>query len=168
MKKLTILLLIFVCLSFSANAQRRKRPRTTTANPPVTATNEIREGAAKVSIQLNNVAKFVYLLGGIARGIEDIDKDAKAGKISRAISEKNQTYKQNVIASIQSLRTGLIQLESDFRVKPKLKPYLQSIQGITEISGTAEDQATNGEMVNAGKTLLQIIEKLSDTLVALP
>ncbi len=167
MKKLTILLLIFVCLSFSANAQRRKKPTTKTTNPPA-ATNEIREGATKVSIQLNNVAKFVYLLGGIARGIEDIDKDARAGKVPRAVSDKNQTYKQNVIASIQSLRTGLIQLESDFRVKPKLKPYLQSIQGITEISGTAEDQATNGELVNAGKTLLQIIEKLSDTLVALP
>ena len=114
------------------------------------------------------MAKFVYLLGGIARGIEDIDKDARAGKVSRTISDKNQTYKQNVIASIQSLRTGLIQLEADFRVKPKLKPYLQSIQGITDISGIAEDQATNGELVNAGKTLLQIIEKLSDTLVALP
>jgi hypothetical protein len=167
MKKLTILLLIIVCFCFTANAQRRKKPTSKTVNPPV-VTNEIREGAEKVSIQLKNVSKFVYLLGGIARGIEDIEKEAKGGKVSRATLDKNQTYKQNVIASIQGLRAGLIQLEADFRVKPKLKLYLQSIQGITEISGKAEDQATNGEMVNAGKTLLQIIEKLTDTLVALP
>jgi hypothetical protein len=167
MKKLTILLLILVCLSFSANAQKRRKTTSKTANPPV-ATNEIRIGANNVAVQLKKVSAFVYLLGGIARGIEDIDKDAKAGKLSRTIADKNQTYKQNVIASIQTLRVGLIQLESDFRVKAKLKPYLQSIQGITEISGVAEDQATNGEMVNAGKTLLQVIEKLADTLVALP
>jgi hypothetical protein len=167
MKKLTLLLLILVCLNFSANAQRRKKTTSKTVSPPV-ATNEIREGAEKVSIQLKNVSKFIYVLGGIARGIEDIDKEAKAGKISRTIAEKNQTYKQNVISSIQGLRAGLIQLESDFRVKPKLRLYLQSIQGITDLTGIAEDQATKGEMVNAGKTLLQVIEKLTDTLVALP
>jgi hypothetical protein len=168
MKKLTILLLILTCLSFSATAQKRKKTRVKPVTGTGVTTNEIRDGAEKVSIQLKNVSKFVYLLGGIARGIEDIDKDARAGKLSRAVSDKNQTYKQNVIASIQGLRAGLIQLESDFRVKPKLMPYLAVIRGITEISGTAEDQATNGEMVNAGKTLLQIIEKLTDTLVALP
>jgi hypothetical protein len=168
MKKLTILLLILVCLSFTANAQKRRKTKSKTANPPVAVTNEIREGANNVAVQLKKVSAFVYLLGGIARGIEDIDKDAKAGKLSRTISDKNETYKQNVIASIRTLRVSLIQLESDFRVKPKLKPYLQSIQGITGISGIAEDQATNGEMVNSGKTLLQVIEKLTDTLVALP
>jgi hypothetical protein len=168
MKKLTILLLILVCFGFTANAQKRKKNTGKTANPSVVATNEIREGANNVAIQLKKVSAFVYLLGGIARGIEDIDKDAKAGKLSRTISDKNETYKQNVIASIRTLRASLIQLESDFRVKPKLKPYLQSIQGITEISGVAEDQASNGEMVNSGKTLLQVIEKLTDTLVALP
>jgi hypothetical protein len=168
MKKLTILLLILVCLSFTANAQKRKKTTSKTANPNVAATNEIREGANNVAVQLKKVSAFVYLLGGIARGIEDIDKDAKAGKLSRTIADKNETYKQNVVASIHTLRVSLIQLESDFRVKPKLKPYLQAIQGITEISGVAEDQATNGEMTNSGKTLLQVIEKLTDTLVALP
>jgi hypothetical protein len=167
MKKLTILLLILVCFSFTANAQKRKKTTGKTANPTV-AVNEIRDSANNVAVQLKKVSAFVYLLGGIARGIEDIDKDVKAGKLSRTIAEKNETYKQNVVASIHTLRVSLIQLESDFRVKPKLKPYLQAIQGITEISGVAEDQATNGEMTNSGKTLLQVIEKLTDTLVALP
>ncbi len=167
MKKLTILLMILLCASFTANAQKRKKTTGKTANPTVAA-NEIRDSANNVAVQLKKVSAFVYLLGGIARGIEDIDKDVKAGKLSRTIAEKNETYKQNVVASIHTLRVSLIQLESDFRVKPKLKPYLQAIQGITEISGVAEDQATNGEMTNSGKTLLQVIEKLTDTLVALP
>lgn len=168
MKKLTILLMILLCASFTANAQKRKKTTGKTANPTVAATNEIREGANNVAVQLKKVSAFLYLLGGIARGIEDIDKEAKAGKLSRTVSDKNETYKQNVIASIHTLRVGLIQLESDFRVKTKLKIYLPSIQGITEISGLAEDQATNGEMVNSGRTLLQVIEKLTDTLVVLP
>jgi hypothetical protein len=36
------------------------------------------------------------------------------------------------------------------------------------MSGTAEDQAVAGQMTESGKTLLLVIEKLSDTLAALP
>lgn len=172
MRKTILFATVLMCLfglNISVEAQKKKpikkKPKVTTV-----LANETKEAAEKVAIQINNVSKFLYLLGGISRGIEDIDKDVKNGKISvrSKVANDNESYKQSVLIGVRNLRTGLIQIESDFRVKPKLQPYLASLQGITELSGTAEDQAMNGNFTNSGKTLLLVIEKLAAGLVALP
>lgn len=166
--KVSVVLLCLLCLTSAADAQKRRTrsPRTTTSAP--TANAEIRSGAEKVSTQIKNVSKFIYLLGGVAKGIEDIDKQIKAGGISTDIANKNAQFKQEVLQSIRNLRAGLVALEIEFRTKPALKPYLFQIQGISDMAGTAEDQATAGQLTESGKTLLLVIEKLSDTLAALP
>jgi hypothetical protein len=164
---------IFACLLslvFSANAQKRRAPskkaRTTSTSVP--SSFEIKSGAEKVSTQVKNVSKFIYKLGDIARIIEDLDKEIAARKASRNAPELNAKIKQDVITSIKNLRAGLVALEIEFRTKPALKNYLFQIQGISDLSGKAEDQATDGQFIESGKTLLIVVEKLSDTLVALP
>ena len=172
--KFAVILACLFCLTFSANAQKRRttsrRAKTTTTQPTSTpmANSEIKAGAEKVSTQIKNVSKFIYVLGGVARGIEDIDKEAKTGKVSRDVLDKNAQFKKNVLQSIRNLRAGLAALEVEFRTNPSLKNYLFQINGITDMSGTAEDQATAGQFTESGKTLLLVIEKLSDTLAALP
>jgi hypothetical protein len=169
--KFAVALFCLLVLSLPVAAQRRKTPvRKTTPTPVSTMPNllEIKTSAEKVSTQIKNVTKFIYVLGGVARGIEDIDKDAKAGKISKPTVDKNTQYKQNVIQSIRNLRAGLAALEVEFRTKPGLKPYLVNIQGISEMSGVSEDQALSGQFTQSGKTLLLVVEKLSDTLAAMP
>lgn len=169
--KFAVLLICVLGLSLSVAAQKRKTPvRKATTTPVSTSTNllEIKTGAEKVSTQIKNVTKFIYVLGGVARGIEDIDKEAKAGKISKPVVDKNTQYKQNVIQSIRNLRAGLAALEVEFRTKTSLKPYLVNIQGIADMSGVAEDQALSGQFTESGKTLLSVVEKLSDTLAAMP
>jgi hypothetical protein len=167
------LLCLLVLVSMAAAQKRRTPTRKATkpvaTTPTTTTTNafEIREGAEKVSIQIKNVSKFIYVLGGVARGIEDIDAEAKSGKVSRAGLDKNTQLKQGVMTSIRNLRAGLAALEVEFRTKPALRNYLTQIQGISDISGVAEDQANGGQFTESGKTLLQVIEKLSDTLVAM-
>lgn len=157
---------------FTANAQKR-RTRTKTTKPAATtpaptSNAEIRSGADKVSTQIKNVSKFIFVLGGVAKGIEDIDKQIKTGRVSREITDKNAQFKQDVLQSIRNLRAGLVALEIDFRTTPALKNYLFQIQGISDMTGRAEDQATAGQLTESGKTLLFVIEKLSDTLAALP
>lgn len=162
-------ILVFISLQSTTYAQRRKSS-TKKAIPakPALNTFEIKAGAEKVSTQIKNLTKFIYLLGGIARNIEDIDKDSKSGKFSRTAVSQNETNKKNVISSIRNLRAGLAALEVEFRTKPALKPYLFQIQGVTDISGQAEDLAASGRFTDSGKTLLLVVEKLSDTLMAMP
>ena len=162
-----------LCLASAATAQRRKPSARKTTRPAavsaVVNTNaEIRAAAEKVSIQVKNLTKFIFVLGGVAKGIEDIDKDAQTGRASRAVLDKNAQFKQSVIQSISNLRAGLVALEIDFRAKPALRNYVFQIGGISDAAARAEEQAQAGQFTESGKTLLGIVEKLSDALVAMP
>lgn len=171
LKKFAVALTCLLCLTFAANAQKRRTSRRTartSATVPAASSSDIKEGAAKVSIQIKNVSKFIYKLGDVARVIEDLDREIAAGKASRNAPELNAKNKQAIVSTIRNLRAGLAALEIEFRTKPALKNYLFQIQGISDLAGTAEDQATAGQLTASGETLLLIIEKLADTLAALP
>lgn len=174
-RKLVAVAAVLICilsLGFSANAQKRKTTAKKTKTAPAAETTnknlELKAGAEKVSTQIKNLSRFIYNLGGVARVIEDLDRDIADGKASRSAPQLNEKNKQAVVGTIRNLRDGLAALEIEFRTKPALKNYLAQIQGITEISGRAEDQAAAGQMVESGKTLLIIIEKLTDALASLP
>lgn len=168
--KYAALVACLLCLIVSGNAQKRRtvagKTKSTAAGAKTNA--EIRAGARNVSTQIKNISKFVYNLGGIARVVEDLDKEIAARKASRKAPELNRKIKQDVVDSIRNLRAGLVALEIEFRTKSPLKNYLFQLQGISDMSGIAEDQATDGQLIESGKTLLMVIEKLSDTLAALP
>ena len=167
--KLAFAALLASILAVSAPAQ--KKPPITHPKPTVVMTNTVAMSAAtvsdaqKVSNQVMNVAKFLYVLGGIAKAIEDIDKDPRANKAARDINAKN---KSEVIQSLRSLRATLAALEVNFRTKPMLRKYLLKIDGITALSAQAEDLAAAGKFSESGRPLVMIVEKLSDTLVAMP
>ncbi len=162
------LILVITMGYIDINAQRRKSTKTTRANAQTTILAERKKGAEDVAVQIKNVSKFVFVLGGVANGIEQIDKDVKAGIATAEIRRSNNEFKSNVIASVNALRKGLVRLEIDFRTKTGLKPYLPKIKGIIEDSGRAEDLALAGQFNASGKQLLDIIEKLADVLVAMP
>jgi hypothetical protein len=165
--KILVCILLIGLLSSATFAQKRKSQRSTQRNNNVETNVEISTGAEKVSIQIVNLARFIYVLGGVAKGIEEIDEQARKGKIDNSLIEKNQEFKRKTIQSIRDLRAGLAALEVEFRTKQSLKPYLEKISGITDESAMAEDQAIAGKFVEAGRTLLLIIEKLSSTLAAM-
>jgi len=160
-------LALFGLFAFPTVAQK---PRRMPAPPKVVSTtnlpsdSELRAGVENVGIQIKNVTKFIFILGGVASGIESIDKDPKANKASL---EANAANKQAVMQAIRNLRAGLATLEVDFRVKPSLKKYLPQIQGITELAAQSEDLAAASRFSDSGKPLLLIVEKLADTLVAI-
>lgn len=166
-----------LCLILSAAAQTKKRKpvrrsnrSTAAATAATTAANaaQVRAEAEKVSAQIVNVTRFLYLLGGIAQTIQDVDASAKTGRASRTTVDTNTTNKRAVVTTIGNLRAGLNALEAEFQGQPALVSYYSQIQGISDIAATAEDQANAGQFINSGKTLLQVVEKLSNTLVAMP
>lgn len=172
--KSIVAVLCLVCLTFAAAAQqkskkpvRKKTVKTKPAAKPA-GNFELKDGAAKVATQIKNVSKFLYNLGGVARVIEDLDRDIAARKASRNAFALNSRNKQSVVSSMNNLRAGLVALEIEFRTRPALKIYLFNIQGISDMAALAEEQAGDGQLTESGKTLLMVVEKLSDTLAALP
>ena len=169
---------IGVCLMFFAGlgiAQTRRATRRrvvkTNKTPKSTAPTtgfDIRTGANDVSTQIKNISKFLFNLGGVAHDIETLDQEVSRRRASRNAAALNARNKQAVQTSIKNLRAGLAALEIGFRTKPALRNYLFQISGISDMAGLAEDQAADGQITEAGNTLLLVIEKLSNTLAALP
>jgi len=168
--KISLILLCVLCFAFSAEAQKKKTTlkKTTTTTSSVFSNADVKDGAAKVSIQLKNVSKFVYNLGIIGRSIEDLDVEIKAGKASQKGIDINAKNKQAVMTGLRNIRAGLAALEVEFRTKPSLRAYLLKVEGITALCGEAEDFAAAGRFIDSGRPLLTLIEKLTDALEAMP
>jgi hypothetical protein len=170
-KFLTLVILVLTAFAFTVQAQRRTKKSTTPKTAAATtaaATAEILAGAKKVSVQLNNVATFNYFLGRIATGLEDMDAAARKTPLKEPTLSKHRTNKGDVVQGIRNLRAGLAALEVEFRTKPSLKRFEFQISGIADLVGQSEELAAGGQFTQGGRVLLQVIQKLSDTLVAMP
>lgn len=167
-KPLTLLLFLIVFSSSSALGQKSKTTTKKTAQPvQAVSAVEVREGADKVAIQIKNVTKFLYMLGGIAYGIEDLDAQAKTKTLPKSTVDANAANKAKVMQAIRNLRAGIATLEVEFRTRPGLKKFLPQIDGVTQISAECEDLAASGRFSDSGQPLLILVEKLSDVLAAM-
>ncbi|MEN3333129.1 MAG: hypothetical protein V7641_2494 [Blastocatellia bacterium] len=172
MRKAFIFMLICMLTVLSTNVTSQTRRRSTPtrrANATKAATEksaaEIKAGAAQVAAQIKTLTHFVYLFGGIARGIESVDQAAK--EASATVIAQNERNKTKVRESIRSVREGLDKLESDFRFNPTLQRYYTYLAGAARTGEAAENQAAAGRFDEAGRSLLKIIDQLADALAAM-
>ena len=152
-------------------AQTRRRSTRAQATPKRTSTQANAEartnGATRVAEQIKNLTRFVYLLGGVAKGIEQLDEAARRNEASPAALDQNNRNKATVKASLQNVREGLDQLEISFRSTPELEQYYLKLAGSAAGAATAEDQAVAGHFDQAGRTMLGVVNRLTDVLLAM-
>jgi hypothetical protein len=168
-------ILAFTALFSGAIAAQKKTPvRTTTAkssSPKNTSTLpplDVRAARVKVSNQASNVGQFVNVMGPIAQSIEALDNEARTRKIAPASAQANETNKQKLMAAIRNMRAGIETLETEFKTKPALKIYLVKIQGISDLAAQSENLAFGGKYVSSRDPWKTILQKLNDTLSAMP
>ena len=172
MRKAFILILIclLTVLSTDVTSQTKRRSAARRANATKAATEksaaEIKAGAAQVAAQIKTMTHFVYLFGGIAKGIESVDQASKQ-EASAAAIEQNERNKTKVRESIRNVREGLDKLESDFRFNPTLQRYYPYLAGVARTGETAENQAAANRFDEAGRSLLKVIDQLADALAAM-
>ncbi|MEP6635402.1 MAG: hypothetical protein ABJB97_01660 [Acidobacteriota bacterium] len=168
MKRITILLLTtIILLPVTTLAQTRKR--TTTRTPPRTAATKgpdaRRQGAVRVADQIKTLSRFLYVLGGVAKGLEGVDDAARRNEASATILEQAKNNKLTVRTSIQKVREGLDQLEIDFRATPELQRYYIKLAGVAAGAASAEELAAANQFDRAGRTLLDVVTRLTDVLL---
>ena len=83
------------------------------------------------------------------------------------MAEKNQQNKTAVKASITGFRESLDKLEIDFRTTPELQPYYIRLAGVASGTADAEALAATNQFDQAGRKLLDVINRLTDVLVAM-
>ena len=162
-----VLIVAVVLFPTTSFAQTRKRSTTkSTRASATTKTSDVeRAGAQHVADQIKILTRFIYLLGGVAKGIESVDDAARRNEASPAIIDQTARRKATVRTSIQNVREGLDKLEIDFRATPELQRYYIKLAGVAAGAATAEDQAAAHQIVKAGRTLLGVKNSLTDVLL---
>lgn len=124
-----------------------------------------REGATHVADQIKTLTKFIYILGGVAKGLEGVDDAARRNEASPAILEQSKKNKLQVKTNIQSVREGLDRLESEFSSNMELRRYYTRLAGVAAGAAKAEELAAANQFDRAGRTLLEVVSRLTDVLL---
>jgi hypothetical protein len=164
-----LLLLPVTALSQTRNRSSRQKPSataTTTATAQQ-ATAIRNEGAARIAVQIKNLTAFLYRLGGVAKGLEELDAAAKAANASPAVVQQNEQSKARIKASFTDFRVGLDNLEIYFRSTPGLQSYYLKLAGSAEGAANGEALAGAGQFDRAGRSLLGVVDRLTDTLATM-
>ncbi|MDQ3819826.1 MAG: hypothetical protein M3362_19425 [Acidobacteriota bacterium] len=164
-----ICLLLLPAASFAQGRQRttsrRGTQRTTRPDTSQKTTDARADGAKHVADQIKYLTRFIYLLGGVSKGIEAADAAAQRGEASQALIAQTADSKAKVKDSLRNLREGLDKLEIDFRTTPELQRYYTSLAGVAAGAASAEDQAAAGQYDQAGRSLLGVVNRLTDVLL---
>jgi hypothetical protein len=161
---LILTIVLFPVAGFSQTRRRTASKASRNIEPPRTSEVQ-RQGATRVADQIKILTRFIYLLGGVAKGLEGVDDAVRRNEASPAILEQAKQNKATVRSSIRSVKDGLDKLEIDFRTTPELQRYYIKIAGVAAGAANAEDQAAANQFDKAGRTLLEVVNHLTDVLL---
>jgi hypothetical protein len=166
-----IAITLFITLLFSpSTAFSQTRGRSTRPKPPATTptqrVSQVRtQGATRVADQIKHLSRFVYVLGGVNSGIAATDEAVRRNEAPPAVVQKNLQSKVLVKTTIQGFREALDKLEIDFRATPELQPFYIKLAGVASGAASAEELAAANQFDRAGRTLLDVVNRLADVLV---
>ena len=174
MRRIFIFIVACIVLS-SVLATSQTRRRSTQKRPGASAPfaekqqAEIRAGRENIATQIKALTQFLYLFGGISKSIETAEQVNRSHEQSSAgmSAEQIEQSKAKLKASMKSVRAGLDQLESSFRLNPVLQSYYPNLAGVAGLGQTAENQAAADNFDQAGRSLITAVNKLAEVLVVL-
>lgn len=168
MRKLIGLLIVITILSpLTMSGQTRRKTTSKGSRPAVPTASSAAEsaGAMRVAEQIKVLTRFIYLLGGAAKGLEAMDDAARRNEASPALLDQAKQNKATFRTSIKSVREGLDKLEIDFRATPELQRYYIKLAGVAARAANAEDLAAANQFDKAGRNLLEVVNQLTDVLL---
>lgn len=163
---LAVILAVIFAPQMSSLAQQKKKPAPRAKAAP-TPVPDMRPEALKVAEQIRNVSNFIYVYGKIVNTLEVADEQAKKNQTSPDIQAKNQKSKDQLVATINGLRAGLETVARGFQANPRMQVQFLKISNATEAAANAERLAAAGRYDEAGKTLVTVVDRLTDTLISM-
>ncbi len=172
MKRTIILAIACAIFWLPASALAQTKKRTTARRPrvvaPVKKTDEVvRAGATRVADQIKLLTKFIYVMGGVAQGLQQADEAIKRHEASPTVIEQTEKSKARVRDYLAEVRGGLEKLEQDFHATPELELYYITLSGVSAGVATAEQQACANQFDQSGRSLLGVVNRLTDVLLGM-
>jgi len=160
---------VIAVLSVTAAGQTRRSSRRSTpaAKPAPVSAAQLQVGRDRVAAQIKTLTHFLYLFGGIARGIDSTQPVSGSQETTPAITEQNERSRAKIRDSVRSMREGLEKLETDLSANTAFKGYYKYIVGVGDIGVAAERQAAANRFDEAGRLLLKAADQLAEALAAI-
>ena len=148
------------------STNRRRASRQSAQTPAAnTAGNNLSEARTRVSDQIKTLTRFLYLFGRVSNSIETAEADARrSGANSPQVVATQERSKTALRENLAGVRQGLENLENYFRTAPGLSIQSLRVAGVASIAAQAETQAAAGQLDQAGRTLLDAVNRLTDAL----
>jgi len=157
-RSLSLILLCCLLSVFDATAQTRRRKTTEQRRPSSSQPRPSAEAArTRIGAQAKTIARFLYLYGRVSSEIEMAEEQARR-EGSASGSQTIESSKKVLFDSLRNVREGLERLETDLRVSAA--PLFPRVAGVADQAAVAEEQAVAGQFDRAGRTLLEILERL--------
>ena len=167
---LMIACLVLLSATIAAVGQTRRRStksstqtRSTRSTDSAT-TNDDRLGAQRVAEQIKKLTAFLYLYGPVAKNLQSADEVINRNEATPALIEQTGKDKARIRQSLKDFREAMDNLEIDFRMTPTLQRYYIKLAGVATSAVTAEERASANQFDAAGKSLLDVVNRLTDVL----
>src|SRR4030095_4277336 len=166
------LVLCIALLSVAAFSQTRRRApqkRTPTTTYAEKQQAEMKAGREEIASQIKTLTQFLYLFGGIAKSIEtaeQVNRNREESSVGMS-QDRIEQNKAKLRESIKNVRAGLERLESSFRLNPVLQTYYPNLAGVARLGQTADSQAASNNFDQAGRSLINAVNRLADALSAI-
>ena len=119
----------------------------------------MQDGRTRVAEKIKTISNFVYLYGRFSKDFENAVGASGAQPDATATTLKNR-----LVGSLADIREGLDELELHFRTTPELERFYPRLQGVAAGAANAEQQANANRLDAAGRSLLEVINRLTDLL----
>ncbi len=162
----SLLLLLPTVMSAQARRRTSTQRRASTAANTQRATNDARAaGAARVADRIKLLSRFLYLYGRITNGFDVAAQAAIRNETSSAATQQTEQSKVAVRQNLKNVRDGLDDLEIRFRTTPELQRYYTSLAGVAAGAADAEDKAAANQFDQAGRALIDVVNRLTNVLL---
>ena len=157
-------LLLILATAGTAAAQKRTRRSPSSqrrpAPPAASRLDQTRFNAQRLELATlsKDLTRFLYLYGRLSKDLELTT--AQSGSADAA----GQT-KAGLVQNVQAMRDRLDQLEGRFRFEQGLAAQYQTLRGVSASADQAAQQVSANQFDRAGRTLLDVANKLTDVLL---
>jgi hypothetical protein len=148
-------------------AQKQKQKKSGAAKSKPAPTPDMRVEAAKVAEQIKYISNFIYVYGKVVNSLQIADEQMKSNQASPEAKATNQENKDKLIISMNRLRSGLENLASGFEGSQRMQVQYLKLAYATEASFEAERLAVAGQYEEAGKSLVAVVERLTDAIISM-
>ena len=144
--------------------RRTRAAASKNAGDTANAATSMRTAATRVADQIKSLGRFLYLYGPISKELASNEAGAQSGQ-SSTVSEAMQRNRQKLRDVFRDYRVQMDELETLFSSTPELRIYYTKLLGVAASAAQAEEFVSGGRYDQAGKSLLDVMSRLTDTLL---